>query len=61
MPIPTVDSNSSGQVASKKTEEGLELGAVDKLLVGIFVFRWVKGKGKLILQPSREHINTSNQ
>jgi hypothetical protein len=30
------DPNSSDQDASKKTE-GLELGAVDKLLVGIFV------------------------
>ncbi len=31
-----LDPNSSDQDASKKTE-GLELGAVDKLLVGIFV------------------------
>jgi hypothetical protein len=35
-PVPNVDPKSNDQDASKKTE-GLELGAVDKLLVGIFV------------------------
>ena len=44
--------NSRNRVASKKTE-GLELGAVDKLLVGIFV--GCDGKGETFSQTSPVH------
>ena len=44
-----------------KITEGLEIGAVDKLLVGIFVFRLKKDRNKLVLQHhSFVHILLSN-